>query len=389
MDARLIAELLKFRPRNYGDGAVSVWHKVPMKRRAAVFVLLFLGPVGELRVVLTKRLLQLRSFPGHISLPGGLADLGLETPWQTARRETEEEIGLSADDQHLLAKYGFRLEHTCDMPCYLLRTFLVVKPVVGFLKWDKPPRPAGVGSGAPGAPPPPNAGAQHAPHFDLKVNPGESSSIFSKPLYDFLHPLGPKSDRPIEALERLLYQIKWGGIPWNLRSYTFPQYNEKEVSWLQGFEPLLDLLEQLEQLELEPEPGAEEALKAAETAKATVKKRKSLKSPKSKKPKKDVSEWGRPGSRRDEETKMAIYDVWGLTANILHDLAEVAYLGSAAGQLGEEELIYALWEAGQIREKTRLDFELRMISASPLEPGLFGEVIPRPEFVRLKRLYKM
>ncbi len=61
-------------------------------RPAAVLVPLVERPEG-LSVLLTRRSESLRSHSGQIAFPGGRADPG-ETPWETALREAQEEIGL-------------------------------------------------------------------------------------------------------------------------------------------------------------------------------------------------------------------------------------------------------------------------------------------------------
>ena len=54
-----------------------------------------------------------------------------ETPFETARREAYEEIGLPLDDAKLPQPY--RIEHLCQLPAYLARTELVVHPCVALL----------------------------------------------------------------------------------------------------------------------------------------------------------------------------------------------------------------------------------------------------------------
>jgi 8-oxo-dGTP pyrophosphatase MutT (NUDIX family) len=53
---------------------------LPVRKRAAVLVLLFADRWGDLRVVITMRAASLRSFSGHAALPGGKADSKEETP---------------------------------------------------------------------------------------------------------------------------------------------------------------------------------------------------------------------------------------------------------------------------------------------------------------------
>lgn len=315
--------------------AKSIWLRVPVKRRASVFILLFLGRLGELRVVLTKRSLKLKSFPGHISLPGGKANDLRELHWLVARREMHEEIGLS-EHNDVLEKSGVRLQHLGEMPCYLLRTFSTVKPCVGFLS------PLG-----------------DEVLLKLRLNPGESSGIFSCPLKDFLFPA--TEEAPREALERSHDAVSWAGIPWNLRLYTFLQQNTNEAPWLLVIEDLLAL----DELDLEKRGWLGGRRRS----------------------KRNMEQWGQLGSRRDEKNQK-IYDVWGLTANILHDLAETVYLGAnePAREKGEELLIESLWKAGQMRSK-RSTQEVGLMLGDP--SVTFGDVLPEAEFSRLERLYKM
>lgn len=388
----LLQKVQAFKAPNYRNDAVSVWHRLPVSRRAAVLVVLFAGRFGELRVILTKRLSRLRNFPGHISLPGGKADQGLELPWMVARRESLEEIGLASDAD--LAAQGVTLWPLAELPCYLSRTFLAVRPCVAFLD-------AG-----------PDAGLL------LQLNPGESSGIFSCPLQDFLY---PREGAAMESIDRLLYKVRWGGIPWNLRLYTFPQENLHEVLWLQGLDDLTESEESHDEDSASEEPNSEKprelgssessvvppakdsvprppevkTLEAIQATKDFVFKdfkntQKQTPTESSSDKKSRISEWVRRGARRDLATDVKIYDVWGLTANILHDLAEVVYLGQVPEkQYGEEELIGSFWESGQMRQHKRLAAESALIASSPTDSVSFGDVISRSTFLRLKRIYKI
>lgn len=363
-----LINLKKYAPRHFGNGHISMWNKVPVGRRSLVFILLFLGKMGELRVILTKRSSKLRTFPGHISLPGGKADLVHENEWQVARREMEEEIGLSADNATLSRDYGFQIDHLNTLPCYLSRTFSVVKPCIGFMNYQ------------------PNRELfedELIQNIQMNLNPGESSSIFSCPLKDFLY---PNSEAPAkEALDRHAIKVEWGRIPWHLRSYTFPQNNPHEAEWLKEVKDLSEL-ELCSASPLEHEELPEDHQRATARELRAAKKNK-------------LSEWGRRGSRRDSLTNEKIYDVWGLTANILHDLAVVTYSMTPATEettrvpheLGEEELIYLLWKYGnQLQSRVRSAEERQLISATSSEPGAisFSDVLPRTEFNRLVELYK-
>lgn len=81
---------------------------------------------GGLSVLLTRRSDRLRSHTGQIALPGGRCDPG-ETPWQTALREAEEEIGL---DPSLVELAGL------STPYRTVGTGYHITPVVGFVSPD-------------------------------------------------------------------------------------------------------------------------------------------------------------------------------------------------------------------------------------------------------------
>jgi len=66
-------------------------------RRAAVLVPLFVRE-GSLWVLFTRRTETVEQHRGQISFPGGGQEAGDATLWDTALRESEEEIGLSPAD---------------------------------------------------------------------------------------------------------------------------------------------------------------------------------------------------------------------------------------------------------------------------------------------------
>lgn len=63
--------------------AFPLWDRLPASRRAAVLILLYADRRGDLRVVLTMRAANLRSFSGHAAFPGGKADSVEETPCES------------------------------------------------------------------------------------------------------------------------------------------------------------------------------------------------------------------------------------------------------------------------------------------------------------------
>ncbi|ODV84299.1 hypothetical protein CANARDRAFT_201229 [[Candida] arabinofermentans NRRL YB-2248] len=325
MESQYLINLMNYKPTFASNSPFSIWHKLPFVRRSSVLVLLFLGKQGELRVVLTKRSRKLRNFSGHISLPGGKVDGGLESEWQCSRRETEEEIGISRHNDLLKNQFGFVIEELKVLPTYLARTFLGVSPCIGFINWLDEEK-AG------------NFNDQHV--SNIVLNPGESSSIFSVPLKDFLQPK-PRRYELKECLKQSYIKTKWGGISWNLRSFIFPiSNNENEVEWL----------EEIQDLSSASEPGSEDE------------------------------------THEDQEFGIRTRNCWGLTANILRDLAEVVYTGDPGSIIGEEELIKGLIDGGQMKGKERSEFEKKMINnvkGCSFEEGVGGDA----KFKELKKLY--
>ncbi|KAJ5289193.1 NUDIX domain protein [Penicillium angulare] len=148
-------------PTAYGD--------LPLSRRAAVLLLLYADSKGDLRIVITIRAKTLSSFAGDAALPGGRADALSETPFQTARREAWEEIGLPGIDQ--LLPRPFTVEHLCELPASLARTELVVRPCVALLHAFNP-----------------ETGENADPEVSLipKLDAREVAAVFTAPFHNFL-----------------------------------------------------------------------------------------------------------------------------------------------------------------------------------------------------------
>ena len=138
---------------------------------AAVLVGLIERPAG-LSVVLTRRTDQLRKHSGQIAFPGGRSDPG-ETPWQTALREAQEEIGL--DPGHVT------LAGLCSP--YQTQTGYHITPVVGFV----------------------------ADHATFDPNPDEVADIFETPFGFLMDPANHEEhDRETPAGDRRrFYAMTW------------------------------------------------------------------------------------------------------------------------------------------------------------------------------------
>ena len=115
---------------------------------AAVLIGLIERPGGG-TVLLPRRADTLRRHTGQIALPGGRRDPG-ETPWDTALREAEEEVGL---ERRFVTLAGLSTP-------MLTRTGYLITPVVGFI----------------------------APGFRLEPNPHEVAEIFETPFGFLMDP---------------------------------------------------------------------------------------------------------------------------------------------------------------------------------------------------------
>ncbi|KAH9931777.1 NUDIX hydrolase domain-like protein [Amylocystis lapponica] len=137
----------------------------PKSRCAAVLVALFIGRMGDLYVLLSRRASTLRTYAGDTSLPGGKWEPQDRTIEWTARREAFEEIGLPQDPK--------KVPLLCFFEPFLAGNQLVVTPVV-VLILDNTLRPI--------------------------LNAPEVASLFSHPLSALLHSESPWPNEP-EMLE--------------------------------------------------------------------------------------------------------------------------------------------------------------------------------------------
>ncbi|KAJ6621003.1 NUDIX hydrolase domain-like protein [Mycena sp. CBHHK59/15] len=94
----------------------------PRSKSAAVLVALFVGRMGDLYVLLSRRASTLRSFAGDTALPGGKVDPEDRTIEDTARREAYEEIGLPPNK--------LKVPLLCILEPFLASNQLVVTPCV-------------------------------------------------------------------------------------------------------------------------------------------------------------------------------------------------------------------------------------------------------------------
>jgi 8-oxo-dGTP pyrophosphatase MutT (NUDIX family) len=110
-------------------------------------VLVALTDEGEPQVILARRAKHLRLHPGEIAFPGGKREVEDVSPWDTAKREAWEEIGLEPAMVHSLG----------ELSPLVTRSNFEVYPCI----------------------------AKIPAVFDMVVDPGELESVFMTPLATF------------------------------------------------------------------------------------------------------------------------------------------------------------------------------------------------------------
>lgn len=125
---------------------------------------------GEASVILTKRAEKLRSHSGQIAFPGGRLDPTDPTPEDAALRETEEEIGLTADYIEIVGR----------MPDYVSGSGFRIVPVLSVVR----------------------------PGFLLTLNQDEVDDAFEVPLGFLMNPANHnRESRVWQDKERFFYTM--------------------------------------------------------------------------------------------------------------------------------------------------------------------------------------
>jgi 8-oxo-dGTP pyrophosphatase MutT (NUDIX family) len=164
---------------------------------AAVLVPLVERESG-LNVILTRRADSLRNHSGQVALPGGRAEPG-ETPWETALREAQEEIGLDPSFVRVVGM-GDRFE---------MVTGYAITPVVGFLK----------------------------PGFLLSLQEAEVAEVFETPFEFLMDPVNHEvRERDFgDGLRRRYYamshedRVIWGATAWILRALYLRVFDAQDA----------------------------------------------------------------------------------------------------------------------------------------------------------------
>lgn len=274
--------------------------------------MLFPDRHGELKVVLTMRSASLRNYAGQAALPGGKADSLEETPWDTARREADEEIGLPMDDAKLK---GFTVEHLCELPANLAKTELGVRPCVAYLS---PTTSTAASDGS--------AASDSAVEDRLipRLDPKEVAAVFTAPFHAFLRKdwSGPgpapvqKNGKP-EKWYRGSW-TDWHESRWRMHNFYIPK----------------------------PPPASSEMRRNAANSQAPLAKSSQHGS--------GVPEGDDPRPEPSALDDMTTFRVFGMTARILVDAARVAYGEEPEfehnSHFGDEEMIGRLLKIGRLSE---------------------------------------
>ncbi|MGL5290322.1 MAG: CoA pyrophosphatase [Vibrionaceae bacterium] len=157
-------------------------------KKAAVFLAL-VERNDALFLLLTKRAQHLAQFPGQICFPGGKEEKSDHDFIETALRETQEEVGITATREQVLGS----LQPIATHSGYL------IYPVLGFIP----------------------------PHYKAKLDPNEVASLFELPLDILINPQTLKSisvsiqnsPHPIYALHYQNHLI-WGATAQILRALS-------------------------------------------------------------------------------------------------------------------------------------------------------------------------
>jgi coenzyme A diphosphatase NUDT7 len=158
------------------------------------------------------RATSLRNYSGHAAFPGGKADSVDETPFEIARREAFEEIGLPNDDKKIPPP--FRIEHLCQLPFNLARTALAVRPCVAFLHAD--------GEN--------NTRASVEESLIPRLDAKEVAAVFSAPFHNFLKAQDePREGEKLPGVPSDWYSGEWlevFGGRWRSHSFHVPIVNQ-------------------------------------------------------------------------------------------------------------------------------------------------------------------
>jgi 8-oxo-dGTP pyrophosphatase MutT (NUDIX family) len=98
------------------SGTCPDWEAVPTvgKFRQSAVLVLFCGHEKDPRILLIRRPRHMNRHAGEIGFPGGRRESFDRTPFETAIREAQEEIGLEAEQVHLCGMLEREFAYTSD-----------------------------------------------------------------------------------------------------------------------------------------------------------------------------------------------------------------------------------------------------------------------------------
>jgi 8-oxo-dGTP pyrophosphatase MutT (NUDIX family) len=257
----------------------------------------------------------------------GKSDTLTESPFDTARREAYEEIGLPTSDHKLPP--GFKVEHLCELPANLARTELGVRPCVAYL--------------CPSATSSSSSTTSEAASVEEKMiprlDPKEVAAVFTAPFHSFLKkewdekhgPPPRQKDGRLEKWYRGAW-TDWHESRWRMHNFYIPRPPPSSLASVTN-------------------PSISRSKSAAQGQGV-------------------VDDQGRnvepdgddPRPATSSVNEMSTYRVFGMTARILVDAARVAY-GEEPGfehnsHFGDEEMIGRLLRIGRLSEIRRKGEEL-------------------------------
>ena len=254
----------------------------------------------------------------------GKADTLAESAFQTARREASEEIGLPLTGP---LPGAFTVEHLCQLPTYLARTEIGVRPCVALLsprKFDGP--------GARSA-----ATLSAEERLIPQLNPKEVAAVFTAPFHDFLKTngntgdgcKGTGNDDSTPWYNGIWTQ--WYGQKWRMHSFHVPTTGQIVRK------PDVEIHTKVREDSTEAFPRANESVR-------------NLRLPYQKE------------TRKETLNHQSYFKVFGLTARILVDAACVSYDETPDFEhnprFGDEELIKRMLGMGKLGPTRKKDEKL-------------------------------
>ena len=291
-----------------------------------MLILLFADSKGELRVILTMRSASLSSYSGHAALPGGKSEEG-ETAFDTARRESSEEIGLPRRAAAL--PKPFRVEHLCEMPTNLAKTELVVRPCVAFMhSYDEE-----TGEDA-------SVAEKLIPRLDAQ----EVAAVFSAPFKNFLSDKDLPDEEDLPGKPRDWYKGMW--TDWHESRWRMHNFFVSSLYFTALSLPSSNLVPQhviaCSSRPRDPHFVPSAVLFSTDSFQVPVTNQ-TVTKPKKNQDQKDTA---------DHLEALERYRVFGMTARILVDAARFAYAQEPSfehnSHFGDEDMIRRLRKIGRL-----------------------------------------